>query len=63
MAAIRAAEDSAYVTSKTRTSHVHVATNRVGAQWSVEANEALQALGTGDPSFNLVVAVGRHEMP
>jgi len=56
MAAIRAAEDSAYVTSKTRTSHVHVATNRVGAQWSVEANEALQALGAGDPSFNLVVA-------
>jgi len=56
IASIRAAEGSTYVSSKTRASHIHVAAHRVETQWSVEMVEALQALGVGDPSFNLIVA-------
>jgi len=55
IASIRAAEGSTYVT-KTPTSHIHVAANRVETQWSAEVVEAFQALRAGDPSLNLIVA-------
>ncbi|KAF8328882.1 actin depolymerizing protein [Cantharellus anzutake] len=55
IAAVRAAEGNEYVSSKTRTSHLHVAANRVETKWSAEADEAFRDLGAGDPSFNLIV--------